>query len=81
MTRCLFSELQPLQANQERGTAMVVASVVKQLITTMNPSKVRLPACVLECRLSWRVMQMLLADQSSSTISQRVRLRWRDWRR
>ena len=33
---------------------MVVASVVKQLITTMNPSKVRLPACVLEC---WSLLE------------------------
>jgi hypothetical protein len=31
--------------------------------------------------LSWRVMQMLLADQSFSTTSPRVGLRWRDWRR
>lgn len=46
----MYSELQPLQTNPLRSKAKVVASVVKQLITTMNPSKVRLPACVLECR-------------------------------
>jgi len=46
----MFRELKPLETNQERGTAQLVASVVRQLIVTMNPSKVRLPACVLECR-------------------------------
>ena len=46
----MYKELKPLTANQDRGTFQVVTSVVRQLITTMNPSKVRLPACVLECR-------------------------------
>ena len=34
----MFSELQPLQTNQERGKGQVVASVVKQLITSWLPA-------------------------------------------
>ena len=46
----MYKELKPLMANQDRGVFQLVTSVVRQLYNTMSPSKVRLPACVLECR-------------------------------
>ena len=47
----MFRELRPLVANQNnRGTFYVLSSVIRQLLSNMSPSKVRLPDCVLECR-------------------------------
>jgi len=45
----MYSEINPLTCNKEKNSS-VVGSVVAQLLKTMNPSRVRLPTCVLECR-------------------------------
>ena len=46
----LFTEMNPMKANRVSSTSSILNSVLKQLVATMNPSKVRLPACVLESR-------------------------------
>ena len=45
----MYSEINPLTCNKEKNSS-VIGSVVAQLLKTMNPSRVRLPTCVLECR-------------------------------
>ena len=46
----LFAEINPQQVNRVTRQSSVITSVLRQLLKTLNPSKVRLPACVLECR-------------------------------
>ena len=45
----MYAQLNPLKDNKDKDSS-VVGQIVTQLLQTMNPSKVRLPTCVLECR-------------------------------
>ena len=45
----MYATLNPMTDNKEKNCS-IVGQIVSQLLRTMNPSRVRLPTCVLECR-------------------------------